>query len=289
MRDLLTKVFCTALLVGSLAVTADAAVIGRPQALNIELTQGVSTLVSAPVNILPADPLDGSVFYKIVDNYDYPGMAGSGQTSVYFSIQMGDPSPEAEYSTMHIRLRAANPAWDVVRGAEPLFHLDEGGVEVSITDMSFMSGALQSLVAVHHLDNVEAAASYMMNYDEGIPFGSYYYATPNVVDFFGTRQVPQSEYVDADPSEHNFVGDLGTVVDPLIDVAWENIAPAVYDGGNGGYPVHFNQLGFDDYYDGDVFELGIAANVYAIENVPEPSTVGLLVLGGLACLRRRRK
>jgi hypothetical protein len=110
----------------------------------------------------------------------------------------------------------------------------------------------------------------------------WYYELPETEQFWvgarETQQVPYSDYRDANPV-YDFDDDSGT----SLNVGWSNMYSPV----DATYTITQSSAPYTSASDtsgGAVFEMGLNAFVC----VPEPATVGLLLLGSLAGLRRRR-
>ena len=272
------KGFLVVVVVAGLTGVAGAAPIGRPVSFDIALYQGGVELFNETVAINVIDGLDGSYRYKIVDDYDtFPAGA---VTSVWLSVEM--PSPDQDTSNIHFYLRGASPVDPDLHGADPLVTLnDTDKITATITDLQFEFGGNPTDVSVFHYDRDDMAGAYMFDFDFD---GSYYYVLPDALPFdLGpghlTQQVPQSSFVDTDVDNYVFLPGSGT----HPDIGWYHMPSAASDP-NGYYPVIY-QDGTSGMANGEVFEMGLAA---VVVQVPEPATVGMCLLGGLACFRRRR-
>jgi len=273
-----SKAILVAVVVAGLTGVAGAAPIGRPVSFDIALYQGGVELFSETVTIDVMDGLDGSYRYKIVDDYDtFPAGA---VTSVWLSVEM--PSPDQDTSNIHFYVRGASPVDPDLHGADPLVALnDTDKITATITGLNFESGGSPTDVSVLHYDRDDMAGAYMFDFDYE---GSYYYVLPDALLFdLGpnnlTQQVPQSSFVDTDVNNYVFLPGSGT----QVDIGWYDMPSGTSDP-NGDYPVVY-QDGTAGLANGDVFELGLAA---VVVQVPEPATVGMCLVGGLACFRRRR-
>jgi len=260
-----------------LSSATHAAVIGRPVALDIAVYQGGTELFNESVSIAPVDPLHGGFRYKIVDDYD--AFPFGTVASVWLSVEM--PDPDEEQSTIHFYLRGANPSNPDLPGSNPLFTLDDTDkITATISNLQFEDGGNPTSVSVCHYDSDVMAGAYMMNFDTT---NSYYYDLPEAEEFMvgsqHTQQVPHSAFVDGDVDNFVFVPDSGT----SLDIGWYLMPSPTLDP-NGDFPFTYTH-DVAGASPGKVFEMGLAASVSII---PEPATVGVCLLGGLACFRRRR-
>ncbi len=254
---------------------ARGSVVGRPVELDITIMQGGNLVVQAVDVVIPGlDPLDGKNYIEIGDI--------NGVSSIYLSVWMQDPT--AEESLVSFYVRSGDPSTALVAGVEPLFDLGgSGDINVSIDNLEFEVGGLDSDVNVAQFgapigDNM--SSMYMMN------SAGWYYDLPETEYVLAngkhTQQVPYSDFRDPNTGVYNFVNGSGT----SVDIAWQNMLSPV----DSTYTIISSDTmaSAADTSGGAVFEMGLSAFAWGNNIVPEPGTVALMMLGGLACLRRRR-
>ena len=96
--------------------------------------------------------------------------------------------------------------------------------------------------------------------------------------------MPYADFRDPDVAEYYFMNGSGT----NVDIGWYNMYSPV----DSTYTITQSDAPYASTTDttgGAVFELGLGTFAWGNGIVPEPGTVGLLMLGALACLRRRRR
>ncbi len=217
------------------------------------------------------DPLDGTTYYKIVD--DWRPITPLWKTSIYASVEMGDANATAVESTIHFYLRAASADDPNVKGVSPLTTLGNLGQSYLAADAVLFEDPNTSVpvwVTAYAEDSDEAAGLYMMNYDRLIDENSYFYELPGVLPFVNdTRQVPLSKFVDPLDSQYSFLSQKITVpTDPAVAMLWLNVVGPTPDP-QGLFPVYFNRQGTTGWRDGEVFEVGAAATVTTVVPWPE--------------------
>lgn len=261
--------------VAAVACSALATPIGRPVSLDITISQGGTDIISAQnISIPAADLLDGK-------NYIDLGSIGGGLSNVYLSVELQDETAQEGWVSFY--LRSTSPGNAMVPGVIPLFDLNGSGmIDVSITNLEFEHGGVDSNVVLTQFasplgDN--SASMYMMN------SAGWYYDLPEADPLWIgpklTQQVPYSDFRDGNPAVYDFDDDTGT----SLDVAWNNMHSPV----DTAYTIIQSDSPYASTTDtsgGAVFEMGLNAFAYDV-NIPEPATVGLLLLGGVTCLRRR--
>ncbi|MBN1347520.1 MAG: PEP-CTERM sorting domain-containing protein [Phycisphaerae bacterium] len=269
------RILSAGLLLTCLTGAANAAIVGRPVSLDITITQGGSTIVDAMNVVIPGtDILDGTNYIAIGDI--------GGLSTAYLSVWMQDET--ADESLMSFYVRAGDPSSALTPGTLPLFDLTGSGmIDVHISNLQFEVGGTANNVNVAEFGSPIGdymSAMYMMN------SSGWYYELPGVepvvIGSKLTHQVPYSDFKDGDSSHYQFDDGSGT----NVDVAWRNIySPVDTD-----YVIIQSDSPYASMMDasgGAVFEMGLSAFAWGNGQVPEPGTVGLLMLGGMAFLRRR--
>ncbi len=248
--------------------------LGRLKSFSFHLQETTSmySFDTPPVIIDPNDPLDGSMRYKVIDNWR--PVDPLWPTSVYLSVELGDPNETATTSTIHFYVRAAQANDPNFKSVEPLMVLD--GSQASsliVTDLRFEDPNTQApiWVTAYMASTDEAAAVYMMNYDRLVDDSSYFYQLPGVVPFPNdTRQVPHTLFSDVNEIQYAFWTWKPTPTVPEVSMVWYNVLQPAADP-NGDFPVYFNRLGTTGYRAGAVFEIGVATIVTTeVPFPPEP-------------------
>lgn len=253
----------------------EAAVIGRPVEFDITIMQG-GNLVAQALNVAVsgADPLDGNNFMKIGDL--------SGMTSVYVSVAMTDPT--AEESVFGFTVRAAEAGNPLMPGVDPLFDTSgSGDINVYIENLRFMQSGLYTDVTMTHFGSPYGDTAAALHF---MAAGGWYYRLPDNEYWLSggkhTYQVPFTEFDDPNTGVYESAADTGT----SIDFAWQNV-PSPVD-------TTYNVTNSDtnatilDPTGGEVFQMGLGTYVWG-NAIPEPGTIGLLMLGGVVGLARRRR
>ncbi len=260
------------------SVANSAVILGRPTTLDITITQGANTIVTALDVAIPAwDPLDGKNYIKI-------GELDGGATFLYLSVWMQDPTSNESLISFYIR--AASPTDVDLAGSVPLFNLNGSGkINATISGLEFKAGSLMTDLNIAQFPAGQGGeymySMYMMQY------GGWYYQLPETEPVWvgpkWTHQVPFADFRDGDVANYYFQNDSGTI----IDIGWFNMyspVDAVYSIAQSDFPYGVGTDGSG----GAVFEMGLGAYAWANENVPEPATMALLVVGGAFWLRRRQ-
>ena len=270
---------CGALLVGWGPATAQASMVGRPSSLDITIKQGATTLVNAAHVVFDfGKPLDGTDYIEIAD-------IGGGNTRIYLSVVMQDPT--AEESLITFCIRAADPTNPNLPAPLGLFDQSGSGkIDVSINNLYFKVGSLLSNVnLVEFASPLGNGFAAMYMFDQN----GWYFDLPSSNTFWiganRTEQVPYSIFKDGNTSEYNFLDSWGTM---NVNVGWYNMYSPV----DATYELFQSYNPYGVKWDGGpgnrgkVFEMGLCA--YAIGNyVPEPATLGLFLIGAIGLLRRR--
>jgi len=266
-------------LVGLLAVgivacataTTDAA-IGKLQSFNITISQAgnpSSPIVNnVPVTISGTDPLTGGTDYYTLRS----GWNGNGDANTVgdITVQVGMSDYNADTGNIHFWIQSYGKLFTINNNA--------GGVTVDITNLTFATPGQVEMLCYEGQPNGPGdnmAAAYMSDYGPG---KSYYYKLPGGKDFGGGLgwQVTHAAMLDSDPN-YAFTGTQSSNPSATWDVMTAPPTAA------GGYDVLY-VAGSGSGENGDVFEMTVAASY---SWVPEPATLGMCLLGGLFCFRRR--
>jgi hypothetical protein len=160
-------------------------------------------------------------------------------------------------------------------GPTSLFDPNGGAIDVTITGLTF-TGGVAVLPSIS--DNNTYAVSFMRDvqghfYENPLsnPYNAYGHGINDI-------QVPGERYLDADTGQYMFnVIQSGTTA----SWSWTGLAnPGLTSTVHNGLAT-----GVTPQDPGYVFELGLSA---AFVQVPEPATLGLVMFGAMAMLRRRR-
>lgn len=235
-------------------------VIGRLASCDIRLVQGETVLFDARLDIDPADTFsaDDPKFYRIVDGYTCQDNQALTNAAIYATVQMD--TPDQYLCNMSLSIRCAKEAAFWKQANRPLYTLNqEEDVYLEVSNLRFEADGEPRPVLVAHYPNPAtlAAAAYMLQYTE---YSAAYYDLPDALPYGNTLQVPQSAFLDhKGTGRYWFREDSGW----RPSVRWEIMTRPAFTPGRG-YRVRTLE-GYDDFGNGDVFELGVAAFVWLMQ------------------------
>jgi hypothetical protein len=254
--------------------------VGEPASFTIAVKQGSQVIAQKHVTVGAGQDLpDIKTTYQDGDAESFVQlitMTSSGTPSPIILKLVSEPTQDMSmYRLLHFYIDVPLSLQQIDSpGAVSLFDPHSADpIEVTVTDMVFANG----IAAIPQLGNDPYFYTSFMRDHEGHFYQSpqahpYGFAGHSIYDI----QVPGTAYLDADTSQYTFASTSGV----SSSWTWGKIpnpgqTTKVH---NGSGLVTPSQPGY-------VFELGLAV---AFTAMPEPATAGLLLLGGMLLIRRRR-
>lgn len=270
---------CLALATGGSVAHAQ---VGDPSGtFNIKIKQGGNTIVDHNVTIGPGgDLMDLRPTYADGDPEDFTQIGSIGaareQSPVILKV-VSDQSSNEAFRVTHWYIDAPVSLNDIYSpGPTSLFDPNGGDIDVTITGLGFSNG-------VAAIPMLLPTPNYYTSFMRDIQGHFYESSGANAYNQFGNGlidvQVPGSEYLDGDLSHYTFdVHQTGTTT----SWTWGHITnPGLLTKVNNGLGSTIDPLSA-----GYVFELGLSMAFVA---VPEPATLGMLAIGAIPMLMRKRR
>ncbi|MFQ5422372.1 MAG: PEP-CTERM sorting domain-containing protein [Phycisphaerae bacterium] len=249
----------------------------------IRITQGSSVVVDNPSVTVPAD-----IFLPIRDGtpegFVQIGTIGPLNSPIILKM-VSDPDPDFRIVHWYVDVPLSVGNIDLP-GATSLFDpSNPASIDVEITGLDFDNGA--SVVPL--LVNNDTYLTAFMRDRGGVFYNLPSGKTLNYPGPATEVQVAASRFCDGNAGQYGFDGWCMFGSDPFpgfqsggADFAWRNIPnPGATTTTNNGFNPNKPSFG-----NGYVFELGLSV---AFLGIPEPGTIGLLAVGVIPVLFRRRR
>ena len=272
----------------SVPVTIEGAIAGDPQNVSMYMEEAADQ-TGVPEGYTTYDFLavtdTNLAAFEMILEADTPGSIYQHAYGSAYTEPM--PAMVATYPELEFDTYVTMGAWEypsptnVISGAieidpDSVLTFDEQTLNIlwALSDGTYKSGPGVFRIARVTLANNASATWTLMGWQTGDEWGSV--TETGVIDVVEVKNR-------GDVTGDGFVG-----ADDLVQILshWGESGPAVswLDGDCAPYPIGDDFVGADDY----VEVLSMWGTSYPAEPTPEPATLGLLLLGGLAMLRRRR-
>lgn len=271
-----------AIVSAALGPVAAEAQVGDPTGFfSLKITHGNTTVLDNPNVPVPADIFlperDGTP-----EGFVQIGTIGPMNSPIILKM-VSDPDPDFRIVHFYVNVPLSLNQLDLP-GPTSLFDpSNPAPITIEVSNLSFTNTTEVTPMIVN---NETYLTAFMRD------MGGVFYNLPegNTLNFPGPDtevQVPGRAFCNADDTLYDFDNCVfgsfdGQIAQPTASFAWKNIFnPGPDTTTNNGFNPNAPSFG-----SGYVFEIGLSA---AFVGVPEPATAGLLALGALPILMRRRR